>query len=117
MVVDEYGALVGIITLEDVLEEIVGQIDDEHDDITSIAKRLPNGSYRIKGEATIRDVNRRMDWELPDEEANTLAGLIMHESESIPEVNQEFEFYGFKFKVERKKNNQITSILVKKLKG
>ncbi len=117
MVVDEYGALVGLITLEDVLEEIVGQIDDEHDDITSIAKKLPNGSYRVKGEATIRDVNRRMDWDLPDEEANTIAGLVMHESESIPEVNQEFEFYGFNFKIEKKKNNQITSILVKKIKN
>jgi Mg2+/Co2+ transporter CorB len=116
MVVDEYGALVGLITLEDVLEEIVGQIDDEHDDITSIALKLSNGSYRVKGDTTIRDINRRFDWDLPDEEANTIAGLIMHESESIPEEGEEFDFYGFLFKIEKKENNQITSILIKKSK-
>ncbi|PIR37213.1 MAG: hypothetical protein COV35_10665 [Alphaproteobacteria bacterium CG11_big_fil_rev_8_21_14_0_20_39_49] len=115
MVVDEYGALVGLITLEDVLEEIVGQIDDEHDDITSIAKKMPDGSYRIKGDTSIRDINRRLDWNLPDEEANTMAGLIIHESESIPEIGQEFQFYGVKFKIDRKKNNQITSIVASKL--
>jgi len=112
MVVDEYGALVGMITLEDVLEEIVGQIDDEHDNITLVAKALEDGSFRIKGDATIRDVNRQFDWNLPDEEANTIAGLIMHETESIPEIGQQFELYGFNFKVEKKKHNQITSILV-----
>lgn len=114
-VVDEYGVLVGLLTLEDVLEEIVGQIDDEHDNKTLVAKKLPDGSYRIKGDTTIRDINRKLDWNLPDEEANTIAGLIIHESESIPEVGQEFEFHGFKFKIEHKKNNQITAVMVSKI--
>lgn len=115
IVVDEYGALVGLVTLEDVLEEIVGQIDDEHDNVTSVAKKLSDGTYRIKGDVTVRDINRQLDWKLPDEHATTVAGLIIHVAETIPPVGQEFEFNGFWFKVEKTRKNQIVSILAKKL--
>lgn len=114
IVVDEYGALVGIVTLEDVLEEIVGQIDDEHDNVNKDIRKLKDGSYRIKGDVTIRDVNRQLDWDLPDSYATTIAGLIIHDAETIPEVASEFNFHGFWFKIEKKEENQITSILVKK---
>jgi Mg2+/Co2+ transporter CorB len=114
LVVDEYGALVGLVTLEDILEEIVGHIDDEHNNVSLGIKKLKDGSYRIKGDNTLRDINRHLDWNLPDDGANTIAGLIINEAEMIPAVGEEFTFYGFWFKVDKKKNNQITSILVKK---
>lgn len=113
LVVDEYGALVGLVTLEDVLEEIVGHIDDELDHVSYVAKKLKSGGYRIKGEMTIRDVNRQLDWKLPDEHATTMAGLVMHESETIPAEGQEFVFYGHRFKVEKVDKNQIVSLVVR----
>lgn len=117
LVIDEYGVLVGLVTLEDILEEIIGHIDDEHDNASLGIKRLKDGSYKIKGENTIRDINRHFDWKLPDEDATTIAGLIINESEVIPDVGDEFKFHGFWFRVEKKKNNQITSVLVRKLKA
>jgi Mg2+/Co2+ transporter CorB len=115
IVVDEYGDLIGLITLEDILEEIVGKIDEENGSATNVARKLVNGNYRVNGDVTIRDLNRQLEWNLPDERATTVAGLIINETETIPEVGQEFEFYGFWFKIEKKKQNQIFSILVKKI--
>ncbi len=114
-VVDEYGDLVGLVTLEDILEEIVGQIDDEHDKVSTGIKKLKSGSYRIRGDINIRDINRQLDWKLPDEEAATIAGLLINQAEYIPDVGQEFRFFGFRFKILKKNNNQITSVLVKKI--
>ena len=115
IVVDEYGDLVGLVTLEDILEEIVGQIDDEYD-ISSALKirKRKGGSVEVDGEISIRDLNRQMDWSLPDDSATTIAGLIIHESETIPDIGQEFIFYGFTFKVLQRKDNQITKVSVKK---
>ncbi len=111
MVVDEYGGLVGLVTLEDILEEIVGQIDDEHDRASSEKiKKLNNGSVEVSGELPIRDLNRIMDWNLPDEFSTTIAGLIMHETGTIPNLGQKFSFYGFTFKIRKRKENQITKI-------
>lgn len=117
LVVDEYGALQGLITLEDILEEIVGDITDEFDvDRTERAlKKAENGDYLVEGQMTIRDLNRAMDWALPDDEANTVAGLVIHEAQMIPAENQTFVFHGFRFEVCQKRENRITRLKVRPL--
>ena len=113
LVVDEYGEVQGLITLEDILEEIVGQIADEHD-VQDVAIRLqPDGSVNVDGTVAVRDLNRQMDWSLPDEEATTIAGLVIHEAQTIPEPGQVFTFYGYRFEILRKSRNKITAIRVK----
>lgn len=111
-VVDEYGSFMGVVTLEDILEEIVGNIDDEHDETIEGVRRLSNGSFIIDGSVTIRDLNRDFDWRLPDEQYSTIAGLILFESQMIPDVGQSFRFHGFQIDVVRKRRNQITLVRV-----
>lgn len=110
LVVDEYGAFMGIVTLEDILEEIVGEIDDEHDEKIQGVRKLSNGSYIVDGEVTIRDLNREFDWSLPDQEYSTIAGLVLYESQMVPDVGQSFRFYDFRVDVVRKIRNQITLV-------
>tara|TARA_B100001123_G_scaffold229178_1_gene257816 strand:+ start:57 stop:1274 length:1218 start_codon:yes stop_codon:yes gene_type:complete len=112
VVVDEYGTFQGVVTLEDILEEIVGEIDDEHDISVAGVRPQADGSYLVNGTVTIRDLNRELDWLLPDEGASTIAGLILHESRVIPTVGQEFLFYGFRFKILRRHRNQVVQIRV-----
>ncbi len=112
LVVDEYGVLMGIVTLEDILEEIVGDIGDEHDRSLPGAIRQPNGSFLVEGSVTIRELNRQLEWKLPDAEAATLAGLILFEARRVPEVGQTFEFHGFRFEILRRHRNQITQLRV-----
>jgi Mg2+/Co2+ transporter CorB len=112
LVVDEYGALMGVVSLEDILEEIVGEITDEHDVPVRGVRPQPDGSYVVNGNVTIRDLNREFDWRLPDEEAATIAGLVIWESRQIPAVGQAFEFYGFRFEILRRQRNQITLLRV-----
>ncbi|CAA7622002.1 Mg2+ and Co2+ transporter CorB [Magnetospirillum sp. LM-5] len=112
LVVDEYGALMGVVTLEDILEEIVGDITDEHDVAVAGVHPQEGGDYVVDGGVTIRDLNREFEWRLPDEDANTIAGLLLHESRQIPNVGQVFRFHGFRFEVLRKNRNQIASIRI-----
>lgn len=115
LVVDEYGALQGLITLEDIIEEIVGDISDEHDVGAPGVLRLPDGSIEAEGVATIRDVNRACDWSLPDDEANTVAGLVIHEAQAIPEPGQAFNFHGFRFEVLERESNRVTRLRIRRL--
>jgi Mg2+/Co2+ transporter CorB len=115
LVVDEYGEVEGLVTLEDILEEIVGDITDEHDVAMPGVRRQPDGSVNVDGAVPIRDLNRVMDWNLPDEEATTIAGLVIHEARSIPEIGQSFTFHGFRFRVLRKARNRITALRIQPL--
>ncbi len=116
LVVDEYGEVMGLVTLEDIIEEIVGDISDEHDIVISGVRPSSDGSVTIDGAVPIRDLNRAMDWHLPDEEATTIAGLVIHEAQLIPEAGQTFIFHGFRFEVLRKSRNQITAMKITPLK-
>ena len=102
----------GLVTLEDILEEIVGDISDEHDIAVQGVRPQPDGSVNVDGSVPIRDLNRAMDWDLPDEEATTVAGLVIHEARIIPEPGQAFTFHGFRFQVLRKNRNRITALRI-----
>jgi Mg2+/Co2+ transporter CorB len=112
LVVDEYGALQGLVTLEDVLEEIVGEIEDEHDEAIQGVRRQSDGSVHVDGDVTVRDLNRAMDWDLPDENAVTIAGLVIHEARMIPEAGQKFLFHHHRFQILRRQRNQIMALRV-----
>ena len=115
MVVDEYGALKGMISLEDIIEEIVGDISDEHDIDLSDVIREKDGSLTVNGTTEIRNINRNYGWDLPDEEANTISGLIINESRSFPKKGQIFQFYGFKFEILEIYKNTISKIRISSL--
>ncbi|MEM8851196.1 MAG: HlyC/CorC family transporter [Pseudomonadota bacterium] len=116
LVVDEYGALQGLLTLEDILEEIVGEITDEYDQPDKpVLEPEADGTYLIDGAMTIRDLNRATDWSLPDDEANTVAGLVIHEAQTIPTGGQVFSFHGFRFEVATREANRITQLRIRPL--
>jgi Mg2+/Co2+ transporter CorB len=115
IVVDEYGEVQGLITLEDIIEEIVGDIKDEFDAVTTGVRKQADGSFNIEGTVPLRDLNRSFDWNLPDAEANTLAGLVIHEARMIPEAGQVFTFHGFRFEVLKKRKQQLSLLKVTKI--
>ena len=115
LVVDEYGDLMGLITLEDILEEIVGQIEDEYDISRKQLKKEKGGSYIIDAGMTVRDLNRALDWELPDQDATTIAGLVIHEAQQIPDAGQVFRFHGTRFEILERRKNQLMRLRVKKV--
>jgi len=115
LVVDEYGSLMGVISLEDILEEIVGDIQDEHDEELEGVKRIKTGGATVRGDVAIRDLNRAMDWKLPDDEGPvTIAGLVIHESQTIPNAGQVFAYHGYRFEILSKQRNQLQSLKVEK---
>lgn len=113
IVVDEYGEVQGLVTLEDILEEIVGDISDEYDLDMQGVRQEADGSMVVDGSVPIRDLNRALDWDLPDEEATTIAGLVIHESKSIPDERQAFTFYGKRFIVMKRERNRITKLRIR----
>jgi Mg2+/Co2+ transporter CorB len=117
LVVDEYGEVQGLITLEDILEEIVGQISDEHDSADLHIRPQADGTINVDGTVPIRDLNRHMDWDLPDDEATTIAGLVVHEAQMIPEPGQTFTFYGYRMEILRRSRNKIAAVRIKRLDG
>lgn len=112
LVVDEYGALMGLVTMEDILEEIVGAIDDEHDRPDNMLRKRPDGTLEVAGTLSIRDLNREMGWNLPDTEASSIAGLVIHEARVIPEIGQVFEFHGLRFRIMSRQRNRLMQIRI-----
>jgi Mg2+/Co2+ transporter CorB len=113
LVVDEYGEVEGLVTLEDIIEEIVGDIADEHDIDVQGVKQEADGSVVVDGTVPIRDLNRALDWALPDDEATTIAGLVIHETQSIPEERQAFTFHGKRFLVMKRDKNRIARLRIR----
>jgi Mg2+/Co2+ transporter CorB len=113
LVVDEYGALQGLVTLEDILEEVFGDLSDQHPhEARREVRRRPDGSYLIDGKVPVRDLNRELDWSLPEDDATTLAGLVIAQSGTIPDAGQRFAFFGYTFEIMRRQRNQITALRV-----
>ena len=113
LVVDEYGVLQGLVTLEDILEEVFGKMSEGRDAPGAEHIRpQADGSFNVDGMMPIRELNRQLNWALPDDFATTIAGLVINEARVIPDVGQVFSFYGFKFEILRRQRNQVTALRI-----
>jgi len=112
IVIDEYGSITGIVSLEDLLEELVGEITDEYDTEEPDVVELGDGAYRVTGKTSIDDVNELLEAELPDEEWDTVAGLVLDLFGKIPDVGEETSFQGLRFKVEDVRGRRVSSVVI-----
>lgn len=115
LVIDEYGVLQGLITMEDILEEIVGEIFDEFDQPSSKPNILEDGKVLVDGNMTVRDINRLMDWKIPDDEASTLSGLVIEIAQKLPKEREIIKIKDYKFKVVNRQKTRISKLLVEKI--
>jgi Mg2+/Co2+ transporter CorB len=112
-VVDEYGVLQGMLTLADILEEIVGSYDRGQFNALAVPKPLPDGSFILDGRFPLRELNRELDWDLPDDHASTIAGLVLHVAERLPEPGERFQLDAYHFQVIARKKNSLAKIKVR----
>ena len=115
LVTDEYGSVTGIVSLEDLLEELVGEITDEYDREEPQMAQVDEGVYRVSGKVPIDDVNELLDSELPDEEWDTVAGLVLDLFGKIPDVGEQTEFQGLRFKAEEVTGRRVVTVLITRL--
>jgi CBS domain containing-hemolysin-like protein len=115
IVTDEYGSVTGLVTLEDLLEELVGEITDEYDREEPPMAEVEPGVYRVSGKTPIDDVNELLATDLPDEEWDTVAGLVLDLFGKIPDADEETTFHGLSFKVEAVQGRRVASVLITRL--
>jgi CBS domain containing-hemolysin-like protein len=115
IVTDEYGSVSGLVTLEDLLEELVGEITDEYDQEEAEITEVEPGVHRVSGKVSIDDVNERLRVELPDEEWDTVAGFVLDLFGKIPEAGEERDFQGLRFRAEEVLGRRIAKVLVTRL--
>ena len=112
VVVDEYGAAVGIVTIEDIVEQIVGEIQDEHDRTPDSVERLPDGSYRVAGRAAIDELNAALEWDLPKGDFETVAGLVLATVHRIPLVGEVFQVGRYAFTVLEADSRRVLTVRI-----
>ena len=112
VVVDEYGGAVGIVTVEDIVEEVVGEIRDEHDRTPDTVERLPDGSYRVAGRASLDEVNEALEWDLPKGDFETVAGLVLATLHRIPLVGEVFRVRRFTITVLEADNRRVLAVRI-----
>ena len=112
VVVDEYGGSTGVVTLEDILEQIVGEIHDEHERAPASAERLPDGSYRVAARTNIDELNEAFDWTLPKQDYETVAGLVLATLGRVPRAGEMFQIPGYTLTVLEADTRRVTAVKI-----